>query len=166
MSDPELVAEIAGLISATMYSSILGGADFWAKLDLTMPQLKILMLLGQVRSASVSWLAARLDVSPPNVTGILDRLEQHDWVQRTSDPQDRRVVRIVLSERGEQLLRDLNQAGAERLTRTISGMTDDAQRSLRDGLTGLLAAVQAETHMPAVAVETEANPLTPANSGS
>lgn len=143
MSDPNLKTEIAALIAATMSSSLIGGADFWAKLDLTMPQLKIILLLGQVGSASVSWLAARLDVSPPNVTGILDRLQQHGWIERTSDPQDRRVVRVVLTERAQQLLRDMNRIGDERMTAIIREMSAEDQLALRQGLNGLLASLRA-----------------------
>lgn len=132
--------ELAALLARAMYSALLGGADGWAKLNLTMPQLKVVLLLGSYGSAPVSWLAARMGVSPPNVTGILDRLEQHGCVRRTNDPRDRRVVRVVLTEEGEQLLRDLQAPGQGGVLRVIAGMARADRAALHRGLAALLDA--------------------------
>ncbi|MGI8550582.1 MAG: MarR family transcriptional regulator [Dehalococcoidia bacterium] len=149
MSERALIREIADLISATIDSSLHEGAEFWTKLDLTMPQLKILMLLGEASGVSVSWLATRLDVSPPNITGILDRLEQHGWVQRANDARDRRVVRVVLTPRSEQLLKDLHRTGEVRLIQVLVGMNDEDQLALRQGLEGLLSSIRASDGLDA-----------------
>src|SRR5690242_16399217 len=120
---PSLTAtDPASLIESTVFALLTAGAEYWARVDLTMPQLKVLLLLGRHGSAPVSWLASRMDVSPPNITGILDRLEQRGWVARSGDPQDRRVVRILLTDDGTRLLHELAGAG---------------MNSLRDGLHAL-----------------------------
>src|SRR3712207_4051085 len=97
MADSRSVDDLVALISQSLFLAFLRGADAWARLDVTMPQMKVLMQLGLHGSLTVSTLAAQMKVSPPNVTGILDRLEQHGWVRRTNDPNDRRVVRVVLT---------------------------------------------------------------------
>jgi DNA-binding MarR family transcriptional regulator len=143
VAERDAVDDVFDLISRTMYSALLGGAEVWAKLDITMPQLKVLMLLGLHGSAPVSWLASRMVVSPPNVTGILDRLEHNDWVRRTNDAHDRRVVRVVLTEKGEHLLQDLQAAGNERVRTSLADMRPADRTALRQGLAALLDKAEA-----------------------
>lgn len=140
MARDDTVDEVFDLISRTMYSAMLSSAEGWAKLNITMPQLKVLMLLGLHGSAPVSWLASQMNVSPPNVTGILDRLEHpaNGWVKRTNDPNDRRVVRVVLTEKGRKLLQDLQMAGNERVRTLLEEMQPDERAALREGLAALL----------------------------
>ncbi len=138
MKTPPEQADPADLIEATMFQLLTAGAEYWARVELTMPQLKVLLLLGQHGSAPVSWLAARMVVSPPNITGILDRLEQRGWVERTSDSQDRRVVRILLTDSGKQLLHDLAGAGVSHMRDSIGSLGDGTANSLRQGLSAFL----------------------------
>jgi DNA-binding MarR family transcriptional regulator len=142
--------ELVAMIAQAQFAALLRGAEAWARLDVTMPQLKVLMLLGLYGSAPVSWLATRMKVSPPNVTGILDRLEQHSWVRRTSDSHDRRVVRVVLTEQGQAFLADLQSAGEERVRVLVAEMSDADKEALRQGLAGLLAVIvnQQESEAP------------------
>ena len=144
MDTAERPDDVAGLLSSILHTTLLDGADAWAKLHLTMPQLKVVMLLGRHGSAPVSWLAGRLGVSPPNVTGILDRLEQQGWVHRTNDARDRRVVRVALTPEGRRLLRELHAAGNGQLG-TLAGRLDpDDRAALHRGLTALLNATERE----------------------
>lgn len=141
MRTMEQTRDASELIETTVFRLLTAGAEYWARVDLTMPQLKVLLLLGRHGSAPVSWLASRMKVSPPNITGILDRLEQRHWVQRTSDPQDRRVVRILLTAEGEKLLHELAGAGVDYLRESIGSLPNGGADSLREGLSALLASV-------------------------
>ncbi|MHB8575562.1 MAG: MarR family transcriptional regulator [Dehalococcoidia bacterium] len=127
-------------MESTVFRVLVAGAEYWAKVDLTMPQLKVLLLLGSHGSASVSWLATHMCVSPPNITGILDRLEQRDWVRRTSDQQDRRVVRITLTEEGQHLLRGLSGAGVDCLKDNMTALGNGGDDALNRGLSTFLQA--------------------------
>jgi DNA-binding MarR family transcriptional regulator len=135
--------ELVTLISRTWFNAFIRSAEAWARLDVTMPQLKVLMLLGLHDSAPVSVLAQQMKVSPPNVTGILDRLEQHGWVRRAHDPHDRRVVRVSLTDDGERFLNDLQRAGEERARALVDRIEPDDRVALQQGLTALLDAILA-----------------------
>jgi DNA-binding MarR family transcriptional regulator len=141
MPDAEQVDELVALISRALFSAFLRGAEQWAKLDVTMPQMKVLMLLGLHGSAPVSSLAQQMNVSPPNVTGILDRLEQQGWVARTSDPHDRRIVRVVLTDEGQRFLDSLETAGAARIRARLLQMPPDDLDALSTGVRALVAAM-------------------------
>src|SRR5579883_354408 len=134
------------LLETAVYKALIAGAERWAAAELTMPQLKVLLLLANSGSAPVSWLAARMSVSPPNITGILDRLEERGWVRRTSDPRDRRIVRIVLSDEGQTLLRDLFTAGTAQVHEAMSEMPADSLKALTAGLPALVQAL--DQHVP------------------
>jgi DNA-binding MarR family transcriptional regulator len=138
MPDKGQVDELVTLISSALFSAFLRGAEQWARLDVTMPQMKVLMLLGLHKSAPVSSLAQQMNVSPPNVTGILDRLEQHGWVARTSDQHDRRVVRVVLTDQGKHFLDGLQTAGATRIRARLAEMRTEDLYALDQGLRALM----------------------------
>lgn len=145
MVEHDTIGDTLDLVMRAVNSTLLGGAEFWARLNLTMPQLKVLMLLGAHDGVPVSWLASRMRVSPPNVTGILDRLETQGWVRRANDAHDRRVVRVVLTPEGHRLLQDLHEAGAQRVRVILGGMGTDDRAALHQGLAALLDAVDRAT---------------------
>lgn len=74
-------------------------------LDMSPPLLLTLRLLAAPLAQRD--IAASIGCDPSYVTSIVDRLEELGAAQRTPDPDDRRVNRIVLTERGEELRRDV-----------------------------------------------------------
>jgi DNA-binding MarR family transcriptional regulator len=154
MADGEQVDELVGLITRSLFAAFLRGAERWARLDVTMPQMKVLMLLGLHGSAPVSQLAQQMNVSPPNVTGILDRLQKNGWVRRTNDAQDRRVVKVVLTEQGHHFLDGIQEASATRTRARLAEMAPKDQAALRQGLRALMTVMVAvPDEEPAVARE-------------
>lgn len=73
----------------------------------------ILLLLEGGGGIRPSDLGAELRLDPSSLTGHLDRMEQAGFVERRSDPDDRRVIRIYLTERGVALERELRSVGDE-----------------------------------------------------
>jgi MarR family transcriptional regulator for hemolysin len=58
---------------------------------ITYPQWQVLAWLSLAGGAlSQVQLAERLQVEPPTLAGILDRMERNGWIVRESDPTDRR----------------------------------------------------------------------------
>ena len=54
-------------------------------------------------------LAARLRIAPRSATEVVDQLADKGLVERTPDPSDRRATRIVLTEAGVELRRQVTQ---------------------------------------------------------
>lgn len=75
-------------------------------LGLTAPQYRVLRQLRQPGGAalSASELAERLGVTPGNLTGILDRLEQEGLLTRERGVQDRRSLQVSITPAGEALM--------------------------------------------------------------
>ena len=74
------------------------------ELDLTMTQLKVVLLLFLNGPVRVSALALELGVSLPTTTGVIDRLVERGIVMREEPAEDRRVVLCRLSEQGHSLV--------------------------------------------------------------
>ncbi len=71
---------------------------------LTVPQLLILKEIGARRNVSASQLAEVLSTSQATVTAIIDRLEQHGFVERIRSTVDKRVVFVCSTSRTMDVL--------------------------------------------------------------
>ncbi len=108
--------------------------------DLTMPQLKVVLLLFLNGPMRMSDLASGLSVSLATVTGVVDRLVERDIVLRESDPKDRRVVLCRLSEKGQELTDVLWQSARNRTRELLTAMTVPHLQLLNEALEVLLQA--------------------------
>ncbi|MFB7513689.1 MarR family winged helix-turn-helix transcriptional regulator [Streptomyces sp. NPDC056144] len=82
-------------------------------------------------------LAARLEVVPRAVTSLVDGLEASGRVRRVPDPNNRRVVRIELTDAGRATLRELRSARRAAAEDILDPLTVDQ----REVLGGLLSAL-------------------------
>ncbi|MEV6158963.1 MarR family transcriptional regulator [Nonomuraea sp. NPDC052129] len=98
--------------------------------NLTMRQLKVVMLLSHTGSASGQELAHDLGVGLGTVTGIVDRLVSHGLVSRREDPHDRRVRRVELTDAGAKLLAEINDVGLEHYRRIMDHLDTETLRCL------------------------------------
>jgi DNA-binding MarR family transcriptional regulator len=79
----------------------------------------------------MSELADALFCDNSNVTGIVDRLEQHGLVRREAAEGDRRVKLIVLTEEGEWMRREITKRMAQPPP-PLASLPEEDQRTLRD----------------------------------
>lgn len=107
---------------------------------LTLMQGKMLSLLR--RPLSMRTLAELLACDASNVTGIVDRLEARELVRREADPADRRIKRVLLTEEGERIVREIRVE----LMAGLSGLGDldeEERRALQHLLTRVFPAATA-----------------------
>jgi DNA-binding MarR family transcriptional regulator len=91
----------------------------------TLPQLRILVLLSSLGPRRVGALGELLEVVPSTVTRTVERLERGGWVTRTSGPEDRREVTVELTDTGRALVREVTEERASRIDRVLAAMTPD-----------------------------------------
>jgi len=113
---------------------------FYAEFGLTMPQVRVLFILAEEGDQTTGDLAERLNVSPPTMTGIADRLVRQGLIERTSDPADRRVVRLTLSPEGVRVTAEHSEAGRAYLTAILDAMPREQVEALTDALEAFVAA--------------------------
>ena len=78
-----------------------------ARASLTGPQLTVVKMLEQMGDLSLSELSDAIRAQNSTVTGIVDRMEREGVVERVRSTDDRRVVRIHLTEKGRRLAREI-----------------------------------------------------------
>jgi DNA-binding MarR family transcriptional regulator len=89
-------------------SGILDGLSNVNLLDLTVPQVCVLMFL-RPAPQRIGRLAERLRTSLPSTTSIANRMEQRGLIEREHDETDGRVVLCRLTQSGEDLIDALYQ---------------------------------------------------------
>lgn len=115
----------------------------WKELELTVTQLRVLFLLREAPGMPAGALAENLRVTPPTVTGLVDRLVRMGVVKREEDPKDRRLVRNVLTEQGEEALGEVEREGRAFLTQIFERISAGQLSCLVDSLEALVAAADA-----------------------
>ena len=92
----------------------------------SMGHLHLMSMLDRHGQLPMSRIAELLDVSDSNATGLIDRMEERGFVERVRHPDDRRVVLVRVSDRGRQILTDL-EVVRDDLTRRVLMRLDDPQ---------------------------------------
>ncbi|MGY0466486.1 MarR family winged helix-turn-helix transcriptional regulator [Kitasatospora sp. cg17-2] len=135
---PEELLDRLARVAASYYRHF---ATVAAEHGLTLMQGKTLSLL--VRPRPMRALADLLACDASNVTGIVDRLAAQHLVRRETDPADRRIKNIVLTEQGERTVRAIRAELMSGLTALELLAPDE-----RDTLHTLLGRAFPETAAP------------------
>ena len=88
--------------------------------------------------ARASELAQAADLNPGAMTRLLDRLEQKGFTTRVADLEDRRALRVALTESGIRMWADIHQCGLRVRQRALEHMSAEEQ----DALLRMLAQVR------------------------
>ncbi len=91
-------------------------------LDVTMPQLKMMMILFVNGPTRMSDIAAGLDITLPTTTSLVDRLVEKHYVIREDHADDRRVVLCRLSEAGQKAIDHIWESGRIRSQELLEAM--------------------------------------------
>lgn len=115
----------------------------WLNADLTMPQLKTMLILWREGPSRMSELASGLGVTLATATGVIDRLVEKNYVVRENLPGDRRVVLCRLSEEGTEFIKDLWMSGRTQIKRILEIMTPEQLDIIAQGTSIFIEAVRA-----------------------
>ncbi len=96
-----------------------------AKYELRAADFSVLSLLKANPNITQKRLSQAINVSPPNLAILLDRLEQRGLVLRQRNPLDKRSQTLVLTAEGMQL--------CNKAEKTTSELENDATSALSDG---------------------------------
>lgn len=125
-----------------------------ARIDLTLPQYRLLAFLHRRGGWAASTLADGLRVSRPSLTSLVDGLVTRGLVRRAPDPEDRRRVRHEITDAGARSLARADRALAARVADLAAHLDGPARARLVEGLRLLGAATEA-----ARAAERDRTPL-------
>jgi MarR family 2-MHQ and catechol resistance regulon transcriptional repressor len=100
------------------------------KVDLTPPQFYVLATIGYAGELPFGEIGAKMMVTVSNLTGIVDRLEEKKFVSRKRDDNDRRVVHVVLTEKGAKLYKSTIPRFEKSIAEIFSGLGRSQQKEL------------------------------------
>lgn len=89
----------------------------------TVPQLRVMMMIATRGAMNLVAVAAGLGVSSPNASRICDRLLKAGMLNRSEDPHDRRHVTLTLTSDGEALIERLIRHRRTAIRKTLRAMT-------------------------------------------
>jgi DNA-binding MarR family transcriptional regulator len=90
--------------------------------------LHVLFLLTTDGPLPMGRLADQLDVSLPNVTGIVDRMVAHGLVERLRDDDDRRLVVVSATPAGRQSVEEIDLVRRRQLSRVLDALAPAEQQ--------------------------------------
>ncbi|WP_199904906.1 MarR family winged helix-turn-helix transcriptional regulator [Nocardioides sediminis] len=104
MTDLTVVLDRVLLLSTLVQADL---ARFERDEGLTTSRVHLLWVLGQAGPSTQQALAVALDVTPRNVTGLVDGLVTSGHVTREPHPADRRATLVTPTEKGRRAIADL-----------------------------------------------------------
>lgn len=109
--------------------------------EVSLPQMHILMTLQERGPMTVSELAQFLRISLPSTSSILDRMEEHRFIERVRDAADRRVVRVAITEHGAAVVEEMIGPKRQEMQSLLESMTDDELRAVIAGIQAIQQAI-------------------------
>jgi DNA-binding MarR family transcriptional regulator len=109
---------------------------------LSMLHLGVISLLDGEGSLPMSRLAELLDITLPNASGVVSRLEERGLVARQHAHDDRRVVLAHVTDAARDLLEELEVDRLANLTRLVEAMSDEERLAVHRSVLAFDAAKQ------------------------
>ncbi len=103
-----------------------------------------MVFLNRPGSLTMGEVSQALDVPLSTATRIVDWFVKNDYITRIPDPEDRRIVRVTLTETGQDLYRAINEFFMERVERILQQFTPEEKRQFIYLLYKLLNAMENE----------------------
>lgn len=115
----------------TVVRNLLGVDD--SMMDLPLRQLKVCLTLYR-QSRSMSEIGRELKLSPSAVTQVSDRLERRGLIERVFQDEDRRVRKLRLTRKGQQLVRSRERKQLRRIATALDALTANELSQVMIGL--------------------------------
>jgi len=101
--------EVASLIPTLVRGMYKRQTDVLGKGKITIPQYVCMDLIGTRGPVMMKEIAVALDISLPAATGLVERLYITGFVKRIFEPTDRRIIRIVLTDKGKKAVKEVKE---------------------------------------------------------
>ncbi len=110
-----LLREVGGLLRKW-------GRDILGGFDITNPQFEALLVLREHGELTMGELCAKMFLACSTATDLIDRMERNELIERVRDTADRRVIRLRVLAKGDQIIDRILEARQAYLTNAMSGM--------------------------------------------
>lgn len=130
MDIKEYVERFERLIPGFMKVFRSNDSNWLEELNITIAQCVVLQILARNNNCKMSDLSDEIGVTLSNITGMIDRLEKEGLVRRGADPDDRRIIRIQLTAKGNDIAKRIFNRKRKNLTMILSKLSDSDKINL------------------------------------
>jgi len=134
MSADHFVATLQRWVEVSTRRSMRDFLRYARESRLSMSNLGAIFYAHRCVGCAVSDVAEHLGVSNSAASMLLDRLVDQGYLARLEDPQDRRVKRIHLTERGERVFEEGIQARGGWMSDLAAELSEDEKRMVTQAL--------------------------------
>ena len=141
-SKQEMIDQLIELVDTLNREYHVEALEEWRGIDMTIPQIKTLVLLHNTEQMRMTGIANYLGSTLSASTNIIDRLVDKGLVERDSDPDDRRVVICKLTGAGQKTVNAFWSTGSPRVELVARRLDYDQLKLVVDGLQLISSAVK------------------------
>jgi DNA-binding MarR family transcriptional regulator len=134
--------QLTRLVGTLREIQFLRGERPWLLLDLTMAQLKAMMLLVQTGGVRSRELADGLGIAPSAATPLVDRLVDQKLARREDDHDDRRIIWIRPTAKAQSLHDHLLHTNERVLSDVIDALPADVRPKVQESVRLLLESAE------------------------
>ena len=113
----------------------------WINIDISMAQVKVLLILHHMGGHTINRLAERLQISAPTASQLVERLVKAGYASRRESNTDRRLVEVQLTERGQALVKNLQGPRDRVVAEWLIQLPVEHRLALGESLKALLAII-------------------------
>lgn len=122
------------LIGRSIRRKLLKTALTRFKEDIEPPHFEIMKLLEEAGTLHVAQIGERLQIARPQMTHLIDKLVDLDIVERQTGTEDRRMINIMLTNKGKTILKEHDSDIRNATRETLSCLTDKELQDLSASL--------------------------------
>jgi DNA-binding MarR family transcriptional regulator len=125
MDRSKLIGELIESFHAIKHELMLDSNSFSGSAQITFSQLVVLRIASQFDGISIKEIAAKLSITSSAVTQLVDGLVKKGHLKREGSREDRRTLKICLSEQGKEKIHALRIKSLEKLVSIFDVFTDE-----------------------------------------
>ena len=114
---------ILGLIGIVSHGAVNTARGMYREFDLNRRQASVLFMLHQQDSMSQKELAAKLNITAPSITSMIQKMERDQYITREPDRHDQRVMRLTLTEKGKSCIQAVKDVADRMEDIMLQGMS-------------------------------------------
>ena len=112
-----------GVLAQVTHLSSCHAKEMLRTFDLKPGHAGILFVLNQEGELSQRELAKKMNLTPPTITSVIQKMEKLEYIRRKPDEKDQRILRLCVTEKGKAFIDDICRVGKQIEEMVFRGMS-------------------------------------------
>ena len=109
-----------------------------AESSMPISHIQLLSMLAREESLSITQISERFEIAKPNITPMVDRMIAEGLVTRTRSNQDKRIVTVVICDKGRERLDDIRKSAYRMISNWSTRLTKEEIEDLYHSLNTMI----------------------------